>query len=48
VSKNWPSDSRIGCKPLSNLTKLIQTYLSFEGGLKEFEDSFEQNEIVDI
>jgi len=29
-SKNWTSDPRDGCKPLSNLVELIQTYLGFE------------------
>jgi hypothetical protein len=41
VNQNWPSDSRVGCKPFSSLMKLIQTYLSFEEELEEFESSFE-------
>jgi hypothetical protein len=40
--------SRVGCKLLSNLAKLIQTYLSFEKELKKFEGSFERDEIMDI
>ncbi len=42
VSKNWPSDLRDGCKPPSNVVELEE----FE--LKEFEGSFERDEIVDI
>jgi hypothetical protein len=41
VNKIWPNDPRDGCKPPSNLAKLIQTYLGFEEELKEFENSFE-------
>jgi hypothetical protein len=41
VNKIWPSDPRNGCKLLSNLAKLIQTYLGFEEELEEFESSFE-------
>jgi hypothetical protein len=44
----WPNDPRDGCKPPPNLIKLVQTYLSFEEELKEFEGSFEQDEIMDI
>jgi len=40
-TKNWPSDPRDGCKPLSNLVELIQIDLSFEKELEEFEGSFE-------
>ncbi len=45
---NWPNDLRNGCKLPSNLTKIIQTYLSFEEELNEFQYSFEQDEIVNI
>jgi hypothetical protein len=48
VSKNWPSDSRVGCILTFNLAKLIQTNLGFEEKLEKFEGSFERNEIVDI
>ncbi len=41
MSTNSPNDFRVGCKPPSNLVKLIQTYLDFEKDLEEFEDSFE-------
>jgi hypothetical protein len=41
MCKNWQNDFKVGCKPLSNLVKLIQTYLSFEEELEEFESSFE-------
>jgi hypothetical protein len=48
VNKNWSSDPRNGRKSPSNLIELIQTCLGFEEDLEEFENSFEQNEIVDI
>jgi hypothetical protein len=48
VRKNWLSDPRDGCKPPSNLIKLIQINLCFEEELEEFECSFEQNDIMDI
>jgi hypothetical protein len=48
VSKNGPNDSKDGCKPPSNLVKLIQIHLGFEEVLKGFEGSFERDEIVDI
>ncbi len=48
MSKNSPSDLRVGCKPPSNLVELIQTYLDFEKDLEKFEDSFEHDEIMDI
>jgi hypothetical protein len=48
VSKNWPSDPKVGCKSPSNLVELIQRDLDFEDELEEFEGSFEWDEIVDI
>ncbi len=48
MSKNWPSDSRVGCILPFNLTELIQTNLGFEEKLEKFEGSFERNEIVYI
>ncbi len=48
MSKNWPSDPKDGCKPPSNLVKLIQIDLGFEEELEEFEGSFEQDEIIGI
>jgi len=41
VSKNWLNNSRDGCRPPSNLVKLIQINLGFEEELEEFEGSFE-------
>ncbi len=48
MNKNWPSDLRDGCKLPSNLVELIQTNLSFENDLENFEGSFEWDETVDI
>ncbi len=48
MNKNWPNDPRDGCKPRSNLIKLIQTYLCFEEEFENFEGSFEWDEIMAI
>jgi len=48
VSKNWPNDSKIECKPPSNLMESILTDLSFKKELEKIEDSFEWDEVVDI
>jgi hypothetical protein len=48
MNKNWLGDPRDGCKLPFNLAILIQTNLSFEKKLEEYEGSFEQDEIVDI
>ncbi len=47
VSKNWSNDFRIDLKPPSNLVELIEKDLNFEK-LKEFESSFEQDELLNI
>ncbi len=44
VDKNWLLDHKDGCRPPFNLVELIDS----ENELKEFESSFEQNEIMDI
>jgi hypothetical protein len=48
MSKNWPSDPRVGYKSPSNLVELIQINLDFEDELEKFEGSFEQDERIDI
>jgi hypothetical protein len=47
VNKNCPNDSRVDWKPLSNFVELIEKDLNFEE-LEEFEDSFEQDELLNI
>jgi hypothetical protein len=44
MSKNWPSDPRVGYKSPSNLVELIQINLDFEDELEKFEGSFERDE----
>ncbi len=44
MRKNWPNDLKIDSKPPSNLVELIEKDLNFE----EFENSFEQDELVNI
>ncbi len=47
MSKKWPSDPKIGCKPSFSCVELIQIDLDFEE-LEKFEGSFEWDEIMDI
>ncbi len=47
VNKNWPSDSRIGCKSLFSLVKFIDIDGDLED-LEEFEGFFEKDEVVDL
>jgi hypothetical protein len=48
VSKNWPNDPRIGCKPPSSLVDFIESDLSFEEEFEEFEGAFERDEVVEL
>jgi hypothetical protein len=48
VNKNWSNDSRIDCKPPSNLVELIEKNLNFEEELQKIEGSFEWDELLDI
>lgn len=43
MNKSWPSDSRVGCKPPSNLLKLIEKDIKKD--LEEFENSLEWDEM---
>ncbi len=48
MNKNWSNDSRIDCKPPSNLVELIEKNLNFEEELQKIEGSFEWDELLDI
>lgn len=49
MSKNWPSDFRVDCKPPSYLVELIEKDIdSKEELLKEFKDSFQHDEAMYI
>jgi hypothetical protein len=48
VNKIWPNDCRVGCKPPSNLSKLIGIDVDLEEKLKQFEKAFERDEMVDL
>lgn len=45
---NYFNDSKIGCKSPSSLVKFIDMDGDFEKELEEFEDSFEQDEVLDL
>lgn len=38
--KNWPNDTKIGCKSFSNLVKLIEVDEGLEAKLEKFEGTF--------
>jgi len=46
VNKNWPNESRIGCKSLSSLGDCIESDLNLEKEMEEFERAFERVEVV--
>jgi hypothetical protein len=48
VSQNQSNDPRINHKSLSNLLELIEKDLDFEEEFEKFENSFEQDEFLDI
>jgi len=48
VSKNWPKDSKIGCKSLSSLTDFIESDPNLEEEFEEFEGAFEKDEVVEL
>jgi hypothetical protein len=48
INKNWPNDSRIGCKSLSSSVDFVETNLNLEEDLKEFERAFEKDEVVQL
>ncbi len=48
MNKSWPSDLIIDCKPPFNLVELIEKDFDFKEELKEFESSFEWDELLDI
>jgi len=43
LNKNWPNDSRVGCKSHSSLTKSIGIYAYLE----KFEGAFEKDKVLD-
>ncbi len=48
MNKNWPNDTRIGCKPFSNLVELIEVDAKLKEELEEFEKTFKKYEILKI
>jgi hypothetical protein len=46
--KNWHNDPRIGCKSLSSLVDLIETHVSLEKELEDFEGAFEKDEVMEL
>ncbi len=45
MNKNWPNDTRVGCKVPSSMIELIEFWLHMEDELNDFEGSFEQDEL---
>ncbi len=48
VSKNWPSDPRVGCSSPSSLIELIEADVTLEEELEQYEGEFEQDELLDL
>jgi hypothetical protein len=48
VNKNWSNDLRIDYKTFSSLVELIEVDGELEKELKEFERTFENDEILEI
>ncbi len=46
VNKNWPNDLRIGCKSSSSLVEFIETNVDLKEEIKEFEATFEKDEVT--
>jgi hypothetical protein len=42
VNKNWPNDSKIGCKSRVNLVDFIESDLNLEQEFDKFEGGFEK------
>jgi hypothetical protein len=48
VSKNWPNDPRVGCNSPFGLIELIEADVTLEEELEQYENEFEQNELLDL
>jgi hypothetical protein len=48
INKNWPNDSRIGCKSLFSSVDFVEINLNLEEDVKEFERGFEKDEVVEL
>jgi hypothetical protein len=48
VSKIWPNDPRVGCSSPFSLIELIEADFALKEGLKQYEDEFERDELLDL
>jgi hypothetical protein len=48
VSKNWPNDSKVGCKASSNLVHITEMDGDLEEELEQLEDDFERDEVFEL
>jgi len=48
VSKNWPTDPKIGCKSPSNSIEFTETNENLENELEQLEGDFERNEVFEL
>ncbi len=48
MSKSWPNDPKIGCKPPSSLVDFIESDFNLKEELKEFKGAFERHEVVEL
>jgi hypothetical protein len=48
VSKNWPSDPRVGCSSPFSLIELTEVDIALQEELEQYESEFEQDELLDL
>ncbi len=48
VTKNWPSDPKVGCNSPSSLIELIEADFALEEELEQYEDEFEWDELLHL
>jgi hypothetical protein len=48
VSKNWPNNSKVGCKASSNIVKIIEMDGDLDEELEQFEGDFERDEVFEL
>jgi hypothetical protein len=48
VSKNWPNNSKGGCKASSNVIQIIEMDEDLDKELEQFEGDFERDEVFEL
>ncbi len=48
MSKNWPNNSKVGCKASSNVIQIIEMDEDLDKELEQFEGDFERDEVFEL